>query len=37
VSCQMNTTTLIRMRATVTTGNRSVGMLSLSGSRAVGA
>jgi hypothetical protein len=33
----MNTTTLIRIRATVTTGNRSVGMLSLRGSRAVGA
>jgi len=34
VSCQTKTATLIRISATVTTGNRSVGMLSFSGSRA---
>ena len=32
VSCQMKTATLIAMNSTVTTGNRPVGMLSLSGS-----
>jgi hypothetical protein len=33
VSCQTKTATLIRIRATVTIGNRSVGMLSFRGSR----
>jgi hypothetical protein len=37
VSCHTNTTTLIRISATVTTGKRSVGMLSFRGSRGDGA
>lgn len=37
VSCQTKTATLIRISATVTIGNRSVGMLSFSGSRVRGA